>query len=310
MEGYEPPVQDIVPVGDTVLTVYKGEIYYTNPTDGLLNGACLYKYNPITNQHVKVLADDVAGIWFCGNKMFYSTCVLTNYALYCMDLDTGEVIKVNSDRCQDLIFEGDYVYYLKVSVVGAKNQIVRIALADIGNEEVEPTVIYDDKNVAITGLVKVGDSFYFVVNPLIGKQKLHKLTIGDSKATDLDETAFEVVADGEKLYFYDDYDNAIKCYDNGTVTTLVMGVTVNDLAVGNGALYYSSTNSKVGVYAYNLADSTEKKISDKVGEALYLEGGNLWFISTAVGYTADYPVHSGNGDYCLYLYDGETLVKK
>ncbi|MBQ2793090.1 MAG: DUF5050 domain-containing protein, partial [Clostridia bacterium] len=309
MEGYEPPVEEIIPVGDTVIAIHNGEIYYTNPLDGVLNGACLYKYNPVTNQHVKVLAADVAGVWFNGNKMFYSTCILTNYALYCMDLDTSEVVKVNSDRCQDLIFDGDYVYYLKVNVVGAKNTIMKMALSDIGTE-VEPTVIYEDKNVAVTGLCKSGESFYFVVNPLVGKQKLYKFTVGESKATDLGETAFEVVSLGDTLYFYDDYDNAIKCYNAGTVTTLVAGVTVNDLAVGEGMLYFSSTSGKVGVYSYNLTTETEAKISDSVGEALTVDGDSLWFIATAVGYVGDYPVHSGDGDCALYLYDGESLTKK
>ena len=115
---------------------------------------------------------------------------------------------------------------------------------------------------------------------------------------------------GDVLYFYDDNTNAIKCYKDGKVTTIVAGVTVNDLAVAGDMLYYSSTKSKVGVYAYNLTAGTEKKISDNVGEALTVDGSNLWFISTAVGYVGDYPVHSGNGDYALYCYDGARLVKK
>ena len=310
MEGYVPPVEEIVPAGDTVIAIHGGEIYYTNPTDGLLNGACLYKYNPVTNQHIKVLADDVAGIWFHENKMFYSTCILTNYALFCMDLDTGAIVKANSDRCQDLIFESEYIYYLKVNTVLGKNQIMRMAIADIGALGAEPTVIFDGKNVAVTGLSKLGDTFYFVVNPTVGYQKLHSFTIGDSKATDLGEKAFEVVNIGDVLYFYDDNANTIKCYNGGNVTTVVAGVTVNDLAVAGNTLYYSSTEGKVGVYAYNLSAATEKKISDKVGEALTFDGESLWFISTAVGYVGDYTVHSGNGDYALYCYDGARLIKK
>lgn len=306
MEGYEPPVEKVIPVGDTVVAIHNGEIYYTNPLDGVMNGACLYKYNPITNQHVKVLAADVAGIWFYGDKMFYSTCVLTNYALYCMDLTTSEVVKVNSDRCQDLIFEGDYVYYLKVNVVLGKNTIMKMAIADIGTE-VEPTVIYNEKNVAVTGLSKVGDTFYFVVNPTIGKQKIYRFTVGEKKATDLGETAFALTNNGDILYFYDDYDNAIKCYNGGAVTTVVADVNVNDLVWSGEALYFSSTKGKVGVYVYN---GELVKISDRVGEALTVDGNNLWFIATAVNYVADYPVHSGDGDCALYCYDGTTLTKK
>ena len=310
MAGYVPPVEKTLLMGSTVIAEYNGEIYYTNPTDGLGNGACLYKYNPSTNQHVKVLADDVAGVWFNDGKMYYSTCILTNYALFVMDLETGESAKVNSDRCENLIFEGEYLYYLNVSVVGAKNSIVRIKLTDIGNPEIEPEVIFKDKNVGVSGMFKSGDTFYFVVNPVIGSQKLHSFTIGDKSATDLGETAFEVVAVGDTLYFYDDYDNEIKCYKNGTVTTLVSNVTVNDLCVSGGVLYYSSTKTTVGVYSYNLSGGAKTQISEGVGEALTVVDGKLWFVGTAVEFEADYPIHKGDGDGALYCYDGTTLTKK
>ena len=308
MAGFIPPVEPVTPAGNTVVAVYNGEIYYTDPTDGVLYGACLYKYDPTTDQHVKVIADDVAGIWFSGDKLYYSTCILTNYALFRMDLTTGETVKVNSDRCEDLIFEGEYIYYLEVHLTGS-NRIMRISVFDIGMD-VEPEVIYDDKNIAVTGMFKSGDTFYFVVNPAIGKQKLYKYTVGDTKATDLGETAFELVADGDTLYFYDDYDNAIKRYVGGSVTTLVSGVTVNDLELGDGVLYYSSTEGKIGVYSFDLTTSSVTRISSKVGEALTADGDTLWFICTAVEYTADYPVHKGSGDYELYLWDGSNLTKK
>ena len=310
MAGFVPEPEEIHPVGNTVIAEHNGEIYYTNPLDGILNGASLYKYNPITNQHFKVLSDDVAGVWFYDGKMYYSTCVLTNYALFCMDLSTGESVKINSDRCENLIFEGDYIYYLKVNVVGSSNSIMRIALSDVGNPNVEPTVIYKDKNVSVTGVSKVGNTFYFVVNPLIGKQKIYSFTIGDSKATELDETAFELVCDGDKIYFYDDYDNAIKCYDNGTVTTVVSNVVVNDLAIANGKLYFSSMSKTVGVYYCDLSTKQLVKICDSVGEAITVVGSNVWFVATAVEYDADYPVHKGDGDCGLYCYDGVSLSKK
>jgi hypothetical protein len=263
MASYVPPVETVIPMGDSIVTVYNGEVYYTDPTDGLGSGACLYKYNPSTNQHVKVLADSVAGVWFHDGMMYYSTCILTNYALYRMDLSTGEIIKVNSNRCQDLIFEGDKLYYLDVRVTS--NAIVCVNIADIGTE-VEPEVIYDDKNIAVTGLSKVGNTFYFVINPTIGSQKLAKYTIGASKATDLGETAFEVVAVGDVLYFYDDYDNEIKCYNNGTVTTVISGVTVNDLL--------SSPESTPKTVA------PKKKIDGLVITLLSI--GLVWLVATAV----------------------------
>ena len=310
MANYTPPVEEIVLQGNTTVGVYGGEIYYTNPLDGLGFGACLYKYNPDTKQHVKVLADAVAGVWFYENKLFYSTCIATNYALYCLDLDTEVTVKVNSDRCEDLIFEDGYFYYLNVSTFSS-NRIMKMAIADIGTEN-EPEVIYDDKNIAVTGMYKIGDTFYFVMNPSIGKQRIYKYTIGDEEAVNLEETAFELVIANNTIYFYDDGDNEIKSctLDGENVTTLVTNVKVNDLYIYDGKLYYSSTKKTVGVYCYDLSTKSSTKISSSVGEAFVMQDGKLWFVATAVEYDVDYPTHSQTGDGALYCYDGNTLTKK
>ena len=274
----------------------------------MLNGACLYKYNPTTGVHVKVLSDDVAGFWFNGDYMYYSTCVVTNYALFRMDMTTGDIVKINSDRCENLIFEGDDIFYVKVDLL-TKNKIMKMNAKDI---TAEPTEIYSDKNIALTGVYKDGDTFYFVMNPSIGYQKIYKYTVGDSKGVDLDSKAFYVAVVGDKLFFYDDSANAIKSCDKDgkNVRTVVSNVDINDLYVDGGKLYFSSKSKTVGVYVYDTATSQQTKISDKVGEGLVVVDGELWFIQTAVTYVADYPVHSGDGDCALYCYNGNTVTKK
>jgi len=176
----------------------------------------------------------------------------------------------------------------------------------------EPTVIYSDKNISLTGMTKSGNTFYFVMNPAIGHQKLYKYTIGASAGVDLGVKAFETVLIGQKLYFYDDGANAIKScsLDGSDVKTVISSVKVNDLYVSGTKLYYSSTSKTVGVYVYDTANSSTTKISDKVAEAMTVISGKLWFVQTAVTYTTDYPVHSGNGDGALYCYDGRTVTKK
>lgn len=308
MANFKPPVEDITLMGDTKIAGYNGEIYYTNPLDAMGFGACLYKYNPTTHTRVKVLSEDVAGVWFNGDYMYYSTCVLTNYALFRMNMKTHEIVKINSDRCENLIFEGNDIYYIKVDAL-TRNKIMKMNANDI---TATPTVIYDDKNIAVTGMTKLGDTFYFVMNPAIGYQKLYKYTVGDSKGVDLDQKAFETVVIGNKLYFYDDGANAIKscALDGSGVATVVSSVKVNDLYVSGTKLYYSSTQTTVGVYVYDTANSSNVKIADKPAEAMLMVENKLWFIQTAVNYTSDYPVHSGDGDGALYCYDGTAVSKK
>jgi hypothetical protein len=190
-----------------------------------------------------------------------------------------------------------------------KNKIMKINANDITAAPVE---IYSDKNISLNGVYKEGNTFYFVMNPAIGYQKLYKYTIGDEKALDLDSKATFVIVCGDKLFFYDGTANAIKYCDltgNG-VKTAVSNVEINDMYYHNSKLYYSSTAKTVGTYCYDILGGHTVKITDNVGEGFVMIDGKLWFIQTAVTYVADYPSHTGDGDGELYCYDGTNVTVK
>ena len=316
MENYTPPVEQVVYVGGAAITEYNGEVYYTNPLDS----SCLYKYNPQTGARVKVLSDSVANVWFHDGYMYYSTFVLTNYALFKMDLQTHTSVKVTSDRAQDLIFEGDDIYFLDVNASPAKNTIKKMA------KDGTVTEIFTDENVHISGLEKIGDTFYFVRNPGLGFKTLYSYTIGNTKAVNLGEKAFEMVIVGDKIYYYDDTENALQVcdLDGDNAKTLVSNVTINDLCVKGNVIYYSTTDKTKGLYSYSIISGENAKISDKLADGMAIINGQLWFINTCVEYTevlgiSDAPVHSStisgenliyDGDGRLYCYDGTNVVLK
>ena len=227
-----------------------------------------------------------------------------------MDLNTGISEKINSDRCENLIFDGDDIYYVKVDLL-TKNKIMKINAKDI---TAEPTEIYSDKNISLNGIYKDGNTFYFVMNPILGyqNQKLYKYTIGESKAVDLDSRATFVVLCTDKIFFYDDTANALKYCDlNGdSAATAVSDVEINDMYYYGGKLYYSSTDQTVGSYYYDISTGSTVKISDKVGEGFVVINDEVWFIQTAVNFVKDYPSHTGDGDGKLYCYDGNTVIVK
>lgn len=309
MNNFVPPVEEVTLVGNAVIAEYRGEIYYTNPLDGMLNGACLYKYNPTSGTRVKVLQDDVAGVWFNGDYMYYSTCIATNYALWRMDMKTGEQIKINSDRCENLIFEGNIIYYIKVNAA-TNNRIMKLDATDL---TATPTEIYSAENLSVTGMYKIGDTFYFVKNPKLGYQYIFKYTLGgNTDGINLNIKAKQIVVSSDRIFYYDGTSNSIKSCDlNGNdVKSLVSNVTINDMFLSANKLYFSSTDSTVGLYVYDISTQTKTQISTKVADAIRQVGSNIWFIQSAVDYAADYPVHSGNGDGRLYCYDGTTVSKK
>ena len=300
MEDFELVVESATPTGYAIVKEYNGYIYYTD----VLDASCLYRYNPQTKSKVKILSDSVAGVWFNGNYMYYSSYILTNFALNRLDLTTNEIVKINSDRCENLIFEGTDIYYTKVSLAG--NNICKL------DKDGVLTEIYNDKNVSIENLIKIGNDFYFVINPKIGKQLIYKYTIGDKNATNLDLRAINIELYNSTIYYYDGSTSAIKsCALDGTnEQTLISGVDVTDFYVKGSNLYYSSKKSgKSGLYKVNLLTKAETKISDKQGHGLCEVNGKVYFIETVVTFTADYPIHSGNGEGYLYYYDGSSIKK-
>ena len=302
MESFVP-IDDTVISGEAKTKEYKGEIYYTNPKDY----SCLYKYNPKTRQKVKVLSDSVADFWFNDGYMYYSTYVLTNYALWKMDLKTRETVKITSTRCENLIFEGDDIYYVQVTVFTTNNKIMKMSADGTVSQ------IYNMESPSVTGLEKIGDTFYFVRNPTIGKQYLCSYTIGEKDDVVTSERAIEAEIYNNKFYYYDASSYSFKCcdLDGKNAKILKANVDMNEMYVSGDYMYYSSVKAgSVGVYVYNLKTNEERKIWDKVGEGMTLVDGKLYFLNTSIYYDdLEYPVHNGDGDGLLYCYDGTKVSK-
>lgn len=318
MHGFEP-IDDTVLTGYSQLAEYNGEIYYTNPLDY----SCLYKYNPATRAKFKVLADSVSNVSFYSyggvDYMYYSTYILTNYALFRMDLATGETEKVTSKRVDNLIFEGDKIYCVRVTV--GNNNIIRMDL-DGANEE----VLYKGNNDSpdTTRLYKIDNTFYFVMNPATGFRNVSTYTIGDKNKVNLHK-AFNFVIVNNKIYYYADVkdssswtnpsgipEKALKVcdIDGNNERTLVSNVDITYMHEANGKIYYSSKSSQnTGVYVYDIAKGTTAKIADKPAHGMTMLDDKLYFLQSQVSYNDDYPTQSQACDGHLYCYDGAKVTK-
>lgn len=313
MQNFQP-VEDTTLSGYSRVTEYKGEIYYTNPLDG----SCLYKYNVATKAKYKVLADSVSNVSFYeynGSKyMYYSTYIATNYALFRMDLDTNEVIKVTSKRVENLIFEGDKIYCTRVSF--GTSYLMQIDLD--GANEVE---LYKKTSLSSVGLEKIGNTFYFILDPAtVGYKNVCVFTIGDSDKTDL-HRASNFVTLNNKIYFYahakdnkgDNTEaNALKVcdMDGSNVITIMQNVDITDMYAYNGKIYFTSISSQnTGLYVYDVATNQTKQISNKQAHGMVVYQNKLYFLQSEVTYTKDYPSQNSALDGKLYCYDGTNVTK-
>lgn len=297
MAGFTPVEEEVTPSMYASLFEYKGEIYYTDPRDG----GCLYKYNKNADAKYKVLSNSVSNVYFNGNYMYYSTYVLTQYALWRMDLTTKESVKISTSRCDNLIFDGEYIYYIKVGST-YNNKIMKMGL-DGSN----PEVVYEERNLWVKSLEKKGNVFYFTTNPALGYKYAYAYDTETKKESNLDLNSTVITIDGDNLYYYDKGGNSIGCYNlvSKSKTTLVSSVDVNDMKVLGGKLYYSSMSSaNKGFFSYDFTSKKTSRISNSCAHGMISVGGDIYYIRASVDYVTDYPTMS-NGDGRLCRYDGK-----
>lgn len=311
MSSFVPPQTTLS--GFANVYEYNGELYYTAPTDG----GCLYKYNPETKAKSKIVAASVAGAWYNDNYLYYSTYILTNYALWRTNLDTNETVKISSDRIDHLTFDGDTVYCVRVGVSWS-NHICKVDKELIQNSstKIEFTEIFKDDNLYLANFVKSGDCIYYARNPKVYPKRLSKYNITTGKTEVLNSSvkaqAFTIF--DNKIYVADSDDKLYVMDIDGTNLTLIAkDVTVNDLIVYGGKLYYSSTHEdNAGLYSYDISAKTIKKICDTNAHGFTICAGKMYFLQTAIEYgLLDTPSNSGNAnnDGKLYCFDGAVITK-
>ena len=301
MANFELPEETITPTGYAKLAEYNGEIYYTNPLD---NG-CLYKYNLTTKARYKVLSDSVSNVYFYNGYMYYSTYISVNYALWRMDLQTNETTKISKSRCDNLIFDNDKIYYIKVGSA-YNNDIMRM---DLDGSNIE--TIYNGKNLWVASFEKAGNYLYFTINPMAANKYAYRYDLSTSQVENLNLRAKVITQNNGILYYGNIDDNKLYAYNLSTSDSQVLAqnVDINNMVYCNGYLYYSSTKSSTkGFYKLNISTGTSTKLSENCADGLIAVNNKIYFIQTAISYTNDYPSQSkGNGK--LYCYDGNNIVE-
>ena len=301
MANFELLEETITPTGYAKLAEYNGEIYYTNPLD---NG-CLYKYNLTTKARYKVLADSVSNVYFYNGYMYYSTYISVNYALWRMDLQTNETTKISKSRCDNLIFDNDKIYYIKVGSA-YNNDIMRM---DLDGNNIE--TIYNDKNLWVANFEKAGNYLYFTINPMAANKYAYRYDLSTSQVENLNLRAKVITQNNGILYYGNIDDNKLYAYNLSTSDSQVLAtnVDINNMVYCNGYLYYSSTiSSTKGFYKLNISTGTSTKLSEKCADGLIAVNNKIYFIQTAISYSNDYPSQS-NGNGKLYCYDGNNIVE-
>ena len=241
MEGFVPPERP-----ELILTYYEkaveynGEIYYINMKDG----GKLYKYNPITELDVRITNLPVADLAINDGVIYYATTRLyVNFDLYRMNLVTGEIECISTEKCMNFSFYDGKLYYTNFSGDNTLN------VMDL--ETLEVTELYG-KNVVSggksvdDGLTTVyGGKLYFVADSNL---YTYDLSTGAVSLVNNNLKPLEyIIYDGKILMMNcDGFQNNITVYDIAAdkvnkIGNIGMSIISDDLRgmfVYNGEMYF------------------------------------------------------------------------
>lgn len=298
------PIDNTVPTGYVYAKEYNGEIYYINARD---NGA-IYKYNPKNKANYKLIPDSYSEFYFNGDYLYYSTYILTNYDLYRIDLKTfGSSERISKSRCDHLIFDGEYIYYVDN---GVTYNTLRRLKPDSTAEDKEDEVLYGStqNSIHFLSLEKIGNKIWFCINPAIGYKTINYYDIESQSVTKKGNGEL-LISDGTTVYFWNQKDKKLCSIDkNGTTTDLVEKVSITSMAIKDGVIYYSGTvNSTTGLHSVKVDGSEEKDLYRGNCLGVTATSAGILFYDSSITYSNDYPIlHEGTGK--LYVWNEEKAT--
>ncbi|MDR3293744.1 MAG: DUF5050 domain-containing protein [Clostridiales bacterium] len=301
MLGFTPPTETVIlTTFYEKMTGYDGALYYINMRDG----GRLYKYDPSTGNEYKLTGLQVTDFDIRDGYLFYATVRLgVNYDLYRMSLITGETERISTDKCIQLAFSGEYIYYMNAS---GGNTLNRMKFD--GSED---TVLYNAKSLDDRKIYVYEGKIYFVASG-----DLYAFDVAQGSASTVENfKPNEYLISSGKIYLLNSTltKNSFVVYDIalGKTTEIASLGALPDarsfFVVGNYIYYYAYTTNPLGASSKGLyrVDMTTNAAPTKIdgiagyniSSATVLDGKvyflDVWLVQNAV------PTTASTGKLCL-----------
>ena len=296
-----------VPVDDTTagsnsytyIKEYGGEIYFLNARDG----DSVWKYNPVTRASYKVIPDACSAFYFHGDYLYYSTYIVSNYALWRVPVAGGEAEKISSSRCDEVLFDGEYMYFVDNGNI--YNTLRRLKPDSTAKGKEEETLFGSPtSSVHCVSLILHDGKVFFCTKPktsLAGKLMYYDIATG--KTNEITGTsAICFTADDTALYYYNAKEGTLCAYDfaTGTVKTLVTGVAIQSLSVHSGTVYFADiTSGAEGVWSVRTDGTGKTQLAKGTFAGVTATSAGVLYYEMSFTLAADFPVTEGTGH--LYL---------
>lgn len=256
LEGFDVPEYTPITMGGENIS-YNGDLYYLD----IYHDKCLYKYNPITGERYKISANKVVNFDIVGDKLYFNQIsYMVNNALYVIDLKQGGLpVKLSDNDCNDIVTDGEYIYYSEQNEAGVNTALHRMDL-DGAND----IVFYDE---GCYNLVIVNDKLCFIEGT--GKGYIEYVMIADiadgtilqpiKLNEDVKTTTFKVY--GNEIYARKVgyiYKSFVKMDIDGNNEIEIMdGIDPKNFDIVNGIVYFYNevATGTAGIYSMNVDGS-------------------------------------------------------
>lgn len=275
----------------------------------LYNDKALYSYNTVSKTLSRVTSNKVGDFAILGDYLYFNAISFgVNNDLYKVNLKLGgEPELISKNDCNDIVTDGNKIFYVKENAAGAATAITEIA-AD-GTE----TDIFDK---GVSNLLYYENYLYFEYNNKIHRMPANGYTVNQTENvthSDVSHVGVFVIADGV-IYFRELYGLAwgfkrlSRMNIDGTDYKVMMTDKTDplEITVKDGRVYYyNDVTSGAGIYSLSITateNETPKLVFENQGKyyarSLTIIDGKIYFINYRLNLGGDshlYCVDISNG---------------
>jgi len=189
--------------------------------------------------------------------------------IYKADMDGKNVIKVTSDTAKGLNVANGLIYYANTS---DNNNIYKIT--NDGSDKSKIADVKSDSVINIAG----GKLFYVETNKNFETYVMNK--DGSAKTKSLVDKAAAFTSEDNKYYYVNTEDSSI--YSSASDGNNIMNLnqlTMQNIQVSNGWIYYSNLNDNNKLYKMKPDGSSNTKVSDSSSGDFKLSGEYLYYVN-------------------------------
>lgn len=257
LEGFIAP--ETVPLSTGSKTAAYGKALYFLD---LYNDKALYSYNTVSKALSRVTSDKVSDFAILGDYLYFNSVSYgVNNDLYKVNLKLGgEPELISGNDCNDIVTDGNNIYYIKENAGGAATAITEIA-AD-GTE----TDIFDK---GVSNLVYYEGYIYFEYNNKVHRMPVNGYTVNQTENVthaDVSHVGTFAIENGV-IYFRELYGLAwglkrlSKMNIDGTGYEVMMTEKTDplEISIADGKVYYyNDVTTGAGLYSLS-ADAAENE---------------------------------------------------